>query len=479
MKYKIEELKDITDSREILQSKPNGFSKYMMYIIMALLTVVIIWSLIAQKQVAVKASGVVMPKEDTSKIAAGFSGKVITNNLKEGMNVKKGDVLLVLDGEEYKLQKSSLEESLKTKEKELDANNKLKNSILDSTNYLNASDDVEANYSKMYDLYMKNIKDGNAQVDAVNIEKDNINKTISELKLLLKSYNDEKNYLDTSSYLYYQYTDYEMTLDNYRKQIDAYEGKIKELQDSKNNSQGNQGATIDEQIKELQDNIDSTNSEIEKSKNTAIMNVTNSIEQNQEKLDQSIASSSSGSYKEQYISQLDSTINSLNSSISEIKMNLDSVNNKVDEATIKAQYDGVVTLLNNIKVGDYIQEGSQIASVMPEDSSEYKAEIYIENQNFGEISEGENVILEFSSLPQSEYGVVKTKINNISVDAKVNEKGNNSFYTGECNIPVTSLKDKNGKKVNIKNGMIVQARIVNRQVSYFRYFMEKINILQE
>ena len=479
MKYKIEELKDITDSREILQSKPNGFSKYMMYIIMALLTVVIIWSLIAQKQVAVKASGVVMPKEDTSKIAAGFSGKVITNNLKEGMNVKKGDVLLVLDGEEYKLQKSSLEESLKTKEKELDANNKLKNSILDSTNYLNASDDVEANYSKMYDLYMKNIKDGNAQVDAVNIEKDNINKTISELKLLLKSYNDEKNYLDTSSYLYYQYTDYEMTLDNYRKQIDAYEGKIKELQDSKNNSQGNQGATIDEQIKELQDNIDSTNSEIEKSKNTAIMNVTNSIEQNQEKLDQSIASSSSGSYKEQYISQLDSTINSLNSSISEIKMNLDSVNNKVDEATIKAQYDGVVTLLNNIKVGDYIQEGSQIASVMPEDSSEYKAEIYIENQNFGEISEGENVILEFSSLPQSEYGVVKTKISNISVDAKVNEKGNNSFYTGECNIPVISLKDKNGKKVNIKNGMIVQARIVNRQVSYFRYFLEKVNILHE
>lgn len=55
MKYKIEELKDITDSREIMNSTPKGFSKYMMYIIIGLLTVTIIWSLIAKKQIVVSA----------------------------------------------------------------------------------------------------------------------------------------------------------------------------------------------------------------------------------------------------------------------------------------------------------------------------------------------------------------------------------------------------------------------------------------
>ena len=39
------------------------------------------------------------------------------------------------------------------------------------------------------------------------------------------------------------------------------------------------------------------------------------------------------------------------------------------------------------------------------------------------------------------------------------------------------LKKTTYKKPKIKNGMLVQARIINREVSYFRYFLEKINIL--
>ena len=83
------------------------------------------------------------------------------------------------------------------------------------------------------------------------------------------------------------------------------------------------------------------------------------------------------------------------------------------------------------------------------------------------------------SLPQSEYGIVKTNIKEISVDAKVSEKQGTSYYTGECTIPLTSMKNKKGTTVDIKNGMLVQARIINREVSYFRYFLEKINILDE
>ncbi|KLE17323.1 hypothetical protein [Clostridium sp. C8] len=52
-----------------------------------------------------------------------------------------------------------------------------------------------------------------------------------------------------------------------------------------------------------------------------------------------------------------------------------------------------------------------------------------------------------------------------------------SFYTGICDIPVKSMTNKKGNSINIKNGMLVEARIINREVSYFRYFLEKINIL--
>ena len=209
------------------------------------------------------------------------------------------------------------------------------------------------------------------------------------------------------------------------------------------------------------------------------MNVTSTIAQNEAKLTESVASSSSGSYKEQYITQLDNTISSLESAISEIKMNLDLANNKTDSTTIKAQYDGVVTLINDVKIGDFIQAGTQIASIIPQDTKNYKAQIYIENQDFAEINEGEDVVLEFVALPQREYGIVKTNIEKISVDAKVSEEQGTSFYTAVCNIPVTEMQNKKGTSIDIKNGMLVQARIINREVSYFRYFLEKINIVDE
>jgi membrane fusion protein, peptide pheromone/bacteriocin exporter len=483
MKYKIEELKDITDSREIMQSKPNSFSKYMTYIIIILLTSVIIWSILANKEITVKASGVVRPSVEIAKLSSAVNGTISEVNISEGMEVKKGDVLLVISGEEYELQKKSLEESLKNREKELEANKKLKSSILDGVNHLNSEDSVEGTYYKKYKLYLDNLKSGNTQVDSLESQKENIKATINDFKLLLKAIEEEKNQFDSNHYLYYQYKDYEMTIQNYRKQISSYKEQITELEktrdkaDKENQQIENNNEIIDKQIKEIQNNIRNTENEIEKYKNSQKMNISNTIAQNELKLNEGVATSSNGSYKEQYISQLDSTIMSLESSISEIEMNLNIANNKIEATSIKADSDGILNLINDLKVGDFVQAGTQIASIIPRDNDKYKAEVYIENRRFGEIKDGEDVILEFVSLPQREYGIVKSNLKDISVDAKVSEKEKTSFYTGICDIPVKSMTNKKGNSINIKNGMLVEARIINREVSYFRYFLEKINIL--
>lgn len=487
MKYKIEELKDITDSREIMQSKPNGFSKYMTYIIIVLLASVIVWSILANKEITVKASGFVRPSIEVAKLSSGVNGTVTEVNISEGMTVKKGDVLLVVNGEEYEVQKKSLEESLKNRENDLEANKKLKKSILDEVNYLDSEDTIERIYYKKYQLYLENLKNGNSQVDSLESQKENIKETINDLNLLLKSMEEEKNQFDSNHYLYYQYKDYEMTLQNYRIQISDYtnqindleKGKVKADKESKeeNLQIKNNNEIIDKQIKEIENNIKNIEKEIEKYKNNQKMNISNTIAQNELKLKEGVATSSNGSYKEQYITQLDSTIMSLESTISEIKMNLDVANNKIQSTSIKADSDGIVNLINDIKVGDFIQAGTQIASIIPNDNDEYKAEIYIENQKFGEIKDGEDVILEFVSLPQREYGIVRTNLSDISVDAKVSEKEKTSYYTGICDIPVKTMTNKKGNSIDIKNGMLIEARIINREVSYFRYFLEKINIL--
>ncbi|WP_354094367.1 HlyD family efflux transporter periplasmic adaptor subunit [Clostridium gasigenes] len=74
---------------------------------------------------------------------------------------------------------------------------------------------------------------------------------------------------------------------------------------------------------------------------------------------------------------------------------------------MKAQCDGTINMLNPIKVGDFVQGRTEIASIIPVNNENYKVEVYIDNQSFGEIKEGDDVTLEFGSLPQREYGIVK------------------------------------------------------------------------
>ena len=87
------------------------------------------------------------------------------------------------------------------------------------------------------------------------------------------------------------------------------------------------------------------------------------------------------------------------------------------------------------------------------------------------------VVNELASLPGSEYGYINSTLENISVDAKVSQKEGTSYYTATCSIDETTLKNKKGESIDIKNGMLAQVRVVNRKVSYLRYFLEKIDIL--
>lgn len=499
MKYKIEELSEITDSREIMQSTPNGFSKYMMYIIIGLLVGVISWSLLAEKEIAVRANGVVRPSEEIYKITSTTNGNVASVSLKEGMEVKKGDILLVVDGEENDIQNNALKGSLTKKEKELESINKLINSINDETNYLSKNDEIESSYYDKYELYKKTIAEYDKQGSATDTQLNNLKIKNEDLDLLLKSIDEEKNYFNNDHYMYYQYLDYEMKLSQYKNQIETYNKEIKELEDSRlkntkineeineeevnnsdnviENSEINTG--IDKQIETLKNNIKSLEDEINIYKNSQKSTIKSSINQNDESMKQGIVTNNNNNvYKEQYLTQLDTQILTLEDSIQELKMNIELLNSKVENSSIKAEYDGIINIINELKAGDYIQTGTQIASIVPNNTSEFIAEIYIDNQNIGEIEKESDVILEFISMPQNEYGVINTQLDNLSVDAKIDETQGISYYTGECLIDQTNMKNAKGTKIDIKNGMLVQARIINREVSYFRYFLELINILK-
>ncbi|AKL94342.1 hypothetical protein CACET_c08330 [Clostridium aceticum] len=76
MREIVHNLKDITDSRELLESKPPAFTILFIYILIALLTIAVVWSYIGEMDVVVKADGVVRPNQRISTINNMVGGKV-------------------------------------------------------------------------------------------------------------------------------------------------------------------------------------------------------------------------------------------------------------------------------------------------------------------------------------------------------------------------------------------------------------------
>lgn len=473
MKYRIEDLKDITDSREVMESRPKGFSKYMTYIILGLLIIIIIWSIIAKKEVSIRAAGVIRPTEDISKVSSGIAGNITNINIKDGDKVKKDDILVVINGSEYILQKNLLQENLDKKVEELEGLIKLKESVLDGDSKFDLNNKVQSEYYKKYKIYLDNLNLGDSQEIINEKQRAEIDNNIVNLELLKKAVEEEKNYFDEKSLYYYQYKDYEIAMNNFRSVIKTYNEKIRtlELSITETNKEN-----IQQEINLIKGSIGNSNKEMEKHKNTTILNIVSQIAENKSKLNQ-LASTDTSNYKEQYLSGLDSNISSLESSIDDIKMNLELANEKINATSIKAPCDGVINLIQEVKVGDFIQGGFEVASIIPEDTSNFNVEVYIENQNFGEIKDGQDVVIELVSLPGSEYGYIKSNLNNISVDAKVTQEEGRSFYKANCPISETFLKNNKEEIIQIKNGMAAEVRIINREVSYFRYFLEKIEIL--
>ena len=472
MRYKIEELKDITDSREIMQSKPQGFSKYMMYIIIVLLALTIVWSLLANKEITVDASGEIRPNSEVNSISSSGSGTVKVLNYKDGDKVKKGDVLIELNNDELTTQKKLLEENLKRYEKDLENTKKLKQSISEGVNYFSNSDEDKEYYQK-YEIYSDSSKDNNKQNSLISAQKQDLQKNIDDYNLLIKSINDGKNYLNNSSSLYYTYEEYSFNINDYNEKIKNYEEDINNV----NNDTSLEESVKSEQLKTLQTTLEETKSSLEKYKNSQNTDIYSSIETIKSKIKELEISSSSSDLKEQYISQLEDSIKTLENTISEIKMNIESYNSKINDTAVIAEADGVINISSIVKEGDYLQAGTTIASLIPDKNEKYKVTLYIKNQDFGDIKNGQDINIGIVSLPKSEYGLVKAKISNISIDRKVDSQNGTSYYTAEAIIDKNYLTNKKGEKVYLKSGMLIDGKIVNRKVSYFRYFLEKINIL--
>lgn len=120
MRAIIQDISEITDSRELLEAKPHPFLAFFIYLILAIIITALIWSYFGEIEIVVKAQGIVRPDAKLSTIRNKISGKVVNVFFADGQMVQKGDLLYRIEDGNPELEKNAAAQELQKTRSELE-----------------------------------------------------------------------------------------------------------------------------------------------------------------------------------------------------------------------------------------------------------------------------------------------------------------------------------------------------------------------
>ena len=357
MKPIIVDMKDMSDSTEIYESKPNRFMIYTIYLILIILVTVVLWMAFFKMDIVVNSNGIFRGSTAVYEITSGITGSVKENHIENGQYVTEGDNLYILSVDElsdtilrYQDELEAAEARLKilsAYEKSLDGDKTELESLSDNSYYdefINRRKLLYANVSlsETDTSGQAALYQGNVDSISGNIAK--YNEKIEKLNAVKQCIIAQDNTFDASEDIYYSmvssylasynYTSLQCDnqINDYQTQIDEYEKQIREVEASKEDASvteaetagGNElpagdetniarfsGATVDvDALKAQRDNLIAARDTVQKEKTQALTNLEL----------QQITSI------EGQISGYNDTILSLNTNLTSAKLQLDAVN---------------------------------------------------------------------------------------------------------------------------------------------------------
>lgn len=127
---------------------------------------------------------------------------------------------------------------------------------------------------------------------------------------------------------------------------------------------------------------------------------------------------------------------------------------------------GKVMFANFLEENQEIKMDQVICYIHPA-NSEYYAEAYIPQTNFGKIEKGQRVLLKFPSYPYQEYGIVEGTVEFIS------QIGTDQGYLSKIHLP-KNLSTSTDKKMEYREGLVADAEIITNDMKLIERFYYKI-----
>lgn len=468
MKYVMENLDEITDSREIMESRPYPLTIIFIYIVILILSSALLWCYFSEKEVVVKASGIVRPTKDVNKIINKVGGRISSINIKNGDKVKKSQVLYVIQHDDLDLQKISTENQINNIKKELDNLDKLKKSVQEGKNYFNKDSADDVRFFQEYEKYQADYKAAEASAQSGQAQAADTAKNANELNTLLESINSGSNNFDETNANYSNFL-------NYKLNVKQYEDKLNQAQKNYDIQVKLGKYVAANDIDNAKNQLESAKQDLEKYKTEYKSNIQNNIEQNQQKLNE-IKQTPLNQYNADEISQINTNIKTNQDNLKKLEDNLKNINININDCIVKSPTDGVVNMLAQVNRGDLLQSGVEISTIIPSDTSKYKILLTLSNGDIASIKVGKNIKYHFTALPYQEYGYLNGAITKISADSVVDSNKGISYYNAEASVQNKSLYNRKKEKGEIKTGMTCEAQIITRKEKVLYYLLEKVNL---
>lgn len=472
MKQVIYDISEFTDSREVMEANRLRYAIIFMYMIITVLMAFLIWAYFAEIDVTIKVNGVVRPTNEVNRIMNECSGKVEHTSIKNGEKVDKFQELYQIDHSQLDLQKSSLEEKIKKAENDLDNFNKLKESINDKKNYFDENNKDDSFFYNKYLQYENSYNDELTKKNVLKNQVQDIEEHLENFKLLQKSIDDDQNYFSKDNSFYNQFEDYKLNEKQYNDKINEAERNYniqKQL--------GESDAIPENDVIKSKNDLENAKDELKKYQSQYTLNIQQGVDQYEEKLSETQTTlTGADTVTLNEISQIDSNIKEGEENLDTLKDSLETINLNIEKCSVKSPVSGIINTSNEIKEGDILQSGAEVATIVPDNNLDYKVQLYVLNNDIANIKNGQKIKCHFSALPYQEYGYLEGEITNISVDSTPDTKTGTSFYLVEASIENKPLYSYKKEKNEIKIGMNCDANIVTERKKVIYYLFEKLNL---
>ncbi len=464
-------------TEELLDALPKAWTRSMLYLLVSFAAIILPWAMLTKVDETGNASGRIEPKGATQKLDSAVTGSIIAVNVKEGAAVKTGQILVQMESAvlqtELQQAKDKLE-GLINRQSQLEI---LKNQVLMSINIQrqqNQSQSLEKlaqlnqaqqNFETKKNAYNFQNLEKLAQLDQA---KQNIRSTQTNYRLATSRLNRDVSEVER----------YRLLL----KQGIIPQTKVVELEKIAEESQRSQ--------EEAKFNIQTAQIRLkeETSRYQSLMNqVRSEIEQAKLRLQEEESSYQSAAQggelallkSQEQLKDLQNQITSLQSEIMQTKGQVTSLNLQLEQRIIRSPIDGTIFELPIKKPGSVVQLGEMIAQIAPQNAA-LILKARMPSQNSGFVKVGMPVKIKFDAYPFQEYGILSGHINWISPNSKIQENSGNRIETYELDITLENPYIQVGnKQIPLTPGQTASAEVIIRQRRVIDFILDPFKKLQK